>query len=72
MQFYTSLVPALLRVGNGAYVAPGVEQWKRPKEAIELWEFQASPYCRKVREACSLLDIDVLYYPCPRNGEVHR
>lgn len=70
--FYTSLVPALLRAGNGAYVLPGVEHWKRPKELIEVWEFQASPYCRKVREACTLLDIDVLFYPCPKKGEVHR
>lgn len=70
--FYTSLFPALLRAGNGAYVMAGVEQFKRPKELIEVWEFQASPYCRKVREACSLLDIDVLYYPCPKNGKVHR
>ncbi|KAI9079332.1 hypothetical protein K1719_038631 [Acacia pycnantha] len=26
------------------------------------------PFCRKVREMVVVLDIDVLYYPCPRNG----
>ena len=25
-------------------------------------------YCRKVREALSILDLDVVVYPCPRNG----
>jgi glutathione S-transferase len=72
LNFVSSLVPALLRAGNGAYVLEGVQQWKRPEKLIELWEFQASPYCRKVREACTLLDIDVLFYPCPKKGEVHR
>ncbi|PWA43387.1 hypothetical protein CTI12_AA521430 [Artemisia annua] len=26
------------------------------------------PFCRKVREIVAVLDLDVLYYPCPRNG----
>ncbi|KAK3024775.1 hypothetical protein RJ639_044936 [Escallonia herrerae] len=26
------------------------------------------PFCRKVREIVAVLDLDVLFYPCPKNG----
>lgn len=40
----------------------------RPEKPIEIYEFESCPFCRKVREIVAVLDIDVLYYPCPRNG----
>ncbi|KZV28431.1 hypothetical protein F511_03234 [Dorcoceras hygrometricum] len=40
----------------------------RPEMPIEIYEFESCPFCRKVREIVSVLDLDVLYYPCPRNG----
>lgn len=40
----------------------------RPEKPIEIYEFESCPFCRKVREIVSVLDLDVLYYPCPRNG----
>lgn len=40
----------------------------RPEKPIEIYEFEGCPFCRKVREMVAVLDIDVLYYPCPRNG----
>ncbi|MQM03045.1 hypothetical protein Taro_035816 [Colocasia esculenta] len=40
----------------------------RPEKPIEIYEFESCPFCRKVREMASILDLDVLYYPCPRNG----
>ncbi|KAK2655273.1 hypothetical protein Ddye_008325 [Dipteronia dyeriana] len=40
----------------------------RPEKPIEIYEFESCPFCRKVRELVSVLDLDVLYYPCPRNG----
>lgn len=40
----------------------------QPVKPIEIYEFQSCPFCRKVREIVSILDIDVLFYPCPRNG----
>ncbi|KAK1287228.1 hypothetical protein QJS10_CPB19g00396 [Acorus calamus] len=40
----------------------------RPEKPIILYEFQSCPFCRKVREIVSILDLDVLFYPCPRNG----
>nr|XP_015898739.2 uncharacterized protein LOC107432177 isoform X1 [Ziziphus jujuba var. spinosa] len=40
----------------------------RPEKPIEIYEFEGCPFCRKVREIVSVLDIDVLFYPCPKNG----
>nr|DAD28840.1 TPA_asm: hypothetical protein HUJ06_030308 [Nelumbo nucifera] len=40
----------------------------RPEKPIEIYEFESCPFCRKVREIVAVLDLDVLFYPCPRNG----
>ncbi len=37
----------------------------RPAKPLILYEFEASPFCRKVREAMSMLDLTVEYRPCP-------
>lgn len=44
----------------------------RPQKPIEIYEFESCPYCRKVREIVTILDLDVLFYPCPRNGPTFR
>lgn len=44
----------------------------RPAKPIQLWEYQGSPYCRKVREACCVLDLDVEVFPCPQKGPTYR
>jgi hypothetical protein len=41
---------------------------KIPIKPIEIYEFEGCPFCRKVREAVSILDIDVLFLPCPKGG----
>ena len=33
-----------------------------------LYEFEACPYCRKVREALSMLDLQAEIRPCPKGG----
>lgn len=45
---------------------------KRPKVPIELYEFEGCPFCRKVREAVNILDLDVIFYPCPKGGPTFR
>ena len=40
----------------------------RPEKPLELYEFEACPFCRKVREALSILDLDAVVYPCPKGG----
>lgn len=56
---------ALLRLGLGASPAP---LGPRPAQPLELYEFEACPFCRKVREAISLLDLPTKIWPCPKGG----
>lgn len=44
----------------------------RPVQMLELYEFEACPFCRKVREALTMLDLDVLVRPSPHGGERFR
>src|SRR5664279_201130 len=40
----------------------------RPQQQLVLYEFEACPFCRKVREALTILDLDVLVRPAPHGG----
>ena len=61
----TSVAATLARLGSGSQVgALGA----RPAQALQLYEFEACPFCRKVREALSILDLDADVFPCPKNG----
>lgn len=44
----------------------------RPAKPLHLFEFEACPFCRKVREAVTMLDLDVIIFPCPKGGLVYR
>eukprot|EP00980_Cylindrotheca_fusiformis_P001132 scaffold318_cov110-Cylindrotheca_fusiformis.AAC.4 len=37
----------------------------RPQQPLILYEYDASPYCKRVREMINLLDLTVEYRPCP-------
>ena len=37
----------------------------RPTGRLILYEFDSSPYCRKVRDACAMLDLAIDCRPCP-------
>jgi glutathione S-transferase len=41
---------------------------RRPAKTLELYEFEACPYCRKVREALTILDLEADIRPCPKGG----
>lgn len=61
----SSFAVSVVRAGNGMNVgALGA----RPERLLELYEFEACPFCRKAREALSILDLDVLVKPCPKGG----
>lgn len=45
---------------------------ERPSTPLEVYEFEACPFCRKVREAISMLDIDAVFYPCPKGSKIYR
>ncbi|GMJ13913.1 hypothetical protein like AT5G03880 [Hibiscus trionum] len=53
---------------GGSKVKETSKTGPRPEKPIELYEFEGCPFCRKVREIVAVLDIDVLFYPCPKNG----
>ena len=40
----------------------------RPTKLLELYDIEACPYCRKVREALTMLDLDVVIRPSPHGG----
>jgi glutathione S-transferase len=42
-----------------------LEDAPRPEKPIILYEYDASPYCKRVREMINLLDLTVEYRPCP-------
>ncbi len=65
----TSLGASVARLGSGMTVA-GVG--KRPAQLLALYDFEACPFCRKVREALSILDLDAMVYPCPKGGSRFR
>ena len=61
----TSVAATLARLGNGAQIG---SLGARPERPLELYEFEACPFCRKVREALSILDLDADVFPCPKRG----
>jgi glutathione S-transferase len=61
----SSVAISMLRFGAGGSVTALGE---RPARPLELYEFEACPFCRKVREALSALDLEVRVFPCPKGG----
>jgi len=61
----TSWLASSARLWSGMYVKP---LGPRPAKPLELYEFEGCPFCRKVREVVSVLDLEVLVYPCPKGG----
>ncbi|XP_023636235.1 uncharacterized protein LOC17881076 isoform X1 [Capsella rubella] len=43
-----------------------------PPLRLQLFEFEACPFCRRVREAMTELDLSVEVYPCPKGSVRHR
>lgn len=56
----------------GAFEKSLVATLPRPAQPLVLFEFQSCPFCAKVREAVSFLDLDVLFLPCPKGGVRYR
>ena len=65
----TSLFTTVGRLGTGMRVGA---LGRRPERPLELYEFEACPFCRKVREALSILDLEAIVYPCPKGGPTFR
>lgn len=64
-----SSLASTLRFWRGTNARPAARQ---PKKPLELYEFEACPYCRLVREALTELDLDALIRPSPHGGRRFR
>jgi glutathione S-transferase len=69
LELARSEVTSLLRAGAGSGVT---KLGPRPEKRLVLYELETCPDSRRVREALSMLDIDVDIRPCPSGAEVHR
>lgn len=65
LDLVTSYASSVFSLGSG-FVAR--DHARTPEKLLELYEFEQCPFCRKVREALSELDLDVMIYPCPPGG----
>jgi glutathione S-transferase len=61
----TSMFTSVASLGRGFFAA---QAGPRPAERLVLYEFEACPFCRRVRETITALDLDVLIKPCPKGG----
>lgn len=57
-QYFLRLGPLVYRDGRSLESRP-------PSKPLIVYEYESSPYCRKVREAACLLDIPLELRPCP-------
>ncbi|TCM68367.1 glutathione S-transferase-like protein [Acinetobacter calcoaceticus] len=64
-----ALASALTAGGRGML---GTAFPKQPAQALKLYEFEGSPFCRRVREVMTLLNLDYEVYPCPKGGKHYR
>jgi glutathione S-transferase len=62
----TSVLASQLRGWRGTGIRGRAR--KQPEQPLQLYEFEASPFCRLVRERLTELDLDVMIYPCPQGG----
>ncbi|MBD3655447.1 glutathione S-transferase N-terminal domain-containing protein [Marinobacter sp.] len=49
-----------------------VQQAVQPEKPILLYDIEACPFCRRVREALTALNLDVEIRPCPKGGRRFR
>jgi glutathione S-transferase len=70
----TSYAATVVRLGRGLYPKVTADKRPEPKQLLELYDFEACPYCRKVREVLCELDLDYLVHPVahgsPRRHEL--
>ncbi|PKN58082.1 MAG: glutathione S-transferase [Deltaproteobacteria bacterium HGW-Deltaproteobacteria-14] len=60
-----SLAVSVLRYGRGLVALRPLDE---PDQPLELWEFEACPFCRKVREALSELDLPYVSRACAKGS----
>ena len=76
LEVTTSGLASMSRMPHGVTVdaecAERAPSSHHPSRRIVLYEFEACPFCRRVREALTQLDLSVEVRPCPKDARVHR
>jgi hypothetical protein len=54
-----------INIGTGLSVLPNISSFPRPKKPLIIFDYENANDCKKVREACTILDLVVEYRPCP-------
>lgn len=65
----SSWTASTLSLGRGTFVGT---LGPRPAQPLDLYEFEACPFCRRAREALSILDLEARVFPCPKGGNRFR
>ncbi|KAJ1271148.1 hypothetical protein BS78_06G106700 [Paspalum vaginatum] len=71
----TSSISTLARLPWGSKVATSSAEnidSATSTPTLQLYEFEACPFCRRVREAMTELDLNAEVYPCPKGSLRHR
>ena len=63
---FISKLNSSLRLYNGSVAISRGKTSKIPPHKLELYEYEASPWCKRVRETVNILDLKVRIKPCPR------
>lgn len=69
LDFSSSMLATLGSLGGGL---ASINRTRQPVKPLELYDIEGCPYCRIVRETLTELDLDVIIYPCPKNGTRYR
>src|SRR3989442_3916839 len=64
----TSFAATAVRLGRGVFPRVTAARRPDPPKLLELYDFEGCPYCRKVREVLSELDLDYLEHPVARGA----
>ncbi|KAK4747694.1 hypothetical protein SAY87_014280 [Trapa incisa] len=77
LEVATSSLSTLVRFPWGSRSVLGMEKNQEatisgPPMRLQIFEFEACPFCRRVREAMTELDLSVEIYPCPKGSARHR
>jgi glutathione S-transferase len=64
-----SCLSSVFEAGKGM---AGTSKPIQPAKMLELYDMEGCPYCRRVREVLTSLNIDFLVKPCPKGGLVYR
>lgn len=72
LEVATSGFASIARIQYGKTVLEECIQRRKQQPKLILYEFEACPFCRRVRETLSMLDLDCEIRPCPKDGRFRK